>query len=102
VGERSIINSKERGKKKKRKRQREGEQKLGQERKQIKALDFDYTSGTPGLYPSMICSLPKQQHENDFFFACFSLLSVLDLCLAIFRLYNFCGFLRFVKTLNPC
>jgi hypothetical protein len=28
VGERSIINSKERGKKKKRKRQREGERKL--------------------------------------------------------------------------
>jgi hypothetical protein len=33
VGERSIINSKERGKKKKRKRQREGEQKLDWTRK---------------------------------------------------------------------
>lgn len=104
VGERSIINSKERGKKKKRKRQREGKRKLDWTREKtnqstrfwLHKWDF-----RPLLFNDFV-ACPNNNMKMIYFFLVFHCCWSLDLWLDIFRSYHFCGFLRFVKTLNPC
>jgi hypothetical protein len=78
VGERSIINSKERGKKKKRKRQREGERKTDWTREKtnqstrFRLHKWDFR---PLLFNDFVVC-PNNNMKMNFFFPCFSLLSV--------------------------
>jgi hypothetical protein len=95
VGERTIINSKERGRKKRergkeRERERDWTREKTNQSTRFRLYKWDFRPFTLQWF----CSSPKQQHANEFFFPCFILLSVFRFVPCYLQVVQFLWFFK--------